>query len=314
MPKQSRPRFGSLQYWPRKRAKKAIPSVNWSPIKDLGVLGFITYKVGMKSALVKDNTPNSMTKGKRISVPVTVLEAPPMKIFSARLYKNGLVKNDLILNNDKELKKKLKLPKQLKGLEALEKEDFDDLTILVYSLVKVTSIKKTPDLIELGLGGNKEEKIKFVKDYSKKEILLADVLKDSGLVDVRGLTKGKGLSGPMKRFGIGMKGHKSEKGRRLPGSLGPWHPARVTFRVPMAGKLGMFSLIVYNNKIIFIGRISETDINPPQGFKHYGKIKNEYLILRGSVQGSQKRQLLLTKPLRKTRKQEKKTFEFLELR
>jgi large subunit ribosomal protein L3 len=82
----------------------------------------------------------------------------------------------------------------------------------------------------------------------------------------------------------------------------------------MAGQLGCFTRVVYNNKIIAVEKISEKNINPQQGFKHYGKIKTDYVILRGSVQGPAKRQLLLTEALRSTKKQLKKNYEFLELR
>ncbi len=61
-------------------AKKACYSAEGKT----GLLAFIAYKVGMKSAIVKDNTPDSLTKDKRIVVPVTLLECPPMKIFSIR--------------------------------------------------------------------------------------------------------------------------------------------------------------------------------------------------------------------------------------
>ena len=84
MAKLSNPHAGSLQFWPRKRAKKFIPSVNWKNFVSCdkkGVLGFIAYKVGMTSTLVKDNTEQSMSKGKKIVVPATVLEVPAMKIF-----------------------------------------------------------------------------------------------------------------------------------------------------------------------------------------------------------------------------------------
>lgn len=312
MAKRSYPRSGSLQYWPRKRARKFLPSVNWNVLEGNGILGFIAYKVGMKTALVKDLTPNSMMKDKRIFIPVTILEIPPMKIFSVRLYKNGKVMKDILLESDKEMKKILKLPKQVKQLE-LEKEDFDNLRVIAYSLVKRTSIKKTPDIIEIALGGGKEEQIKFVKEHSGKEIYASDFLQNRKLVDVRGLTTGKGLSGPVKRFGIGLKFHKSEKGQRRPGSLGPWHPARVSFHVSQAGQMGMFTRIIYNVNVVKHGKISDKNINPKSGFKHFGNIQTEFLILRGSVQGPPKRQLLLTAPLRKTKKQEKKSFEISKL-
>ena len=59
MPTLNRPRHGSLQYWPRKKAKKVLPRVNWVAIENVnsnssGLLGFIGYKVGMKSVVVKD--------------------------------------------------------------------------------------------------------------------------------------------------------------------------------------------------------------------------------------------------------------------
>ncbi|MEK6844305.1 MAG: 50S ribosomal protein L3 [Nanoarchaeota archaeon] len=307
----SRPRFGSLQFYPRKRAAKQLPSVNWDVIKsDLeGVLGFITYKVGMATAIVKDTTDKSMTSGKKIALPITVLEAPNMKIFSIRFYKNKRVVKDFVVSNDKELKKILKTPKNVSDLSKIP-EDYDDIRAIVYSIPKTTGIKKTPDIIEVGISA--KNKLEFVKSLINKEIALKDFLK-YGLLDVRGLTKGYGLSGTVKRFGISLKQHKSEKGRRRPGSLGPWHPARVTFRTPMAGQLGMFSRVNYNNKVIGSGDIKEKDINPKSGWKHFGRINNNYLLIAGSVQGPPKRQILLTPSFRATKEQAKKKYELIEL-
>ena len=113
----SSPHHGSLQFWPRKRAEKQIPSVNWSVVpsnaKMPGILGFITYKVGMATAVVKDNTEHSMTKGKKMVVPVTILEAPNMKVFSIRFYKFGKVMKEVIVSNDKDLKRVVRVPKEL---------------------------------------------------------------------------------------------------------------------------------------------------------------------------------------------------------
>ncbi len=319
MPKKSRPRCGSLQFWPRKRAEKVLPSVNWPEVskKNLekgGLLGFIGYKVGMTSVYVKDNTEDSMTKGKKIIVPATIVECPEMKIFSVRLYKNKKVVKDIIVSNEKELKSKLRLPKQIKKFEdEIKNIEFDDIRLIVYSNVKTTGIKKTPDLGELALAGTKEEKIAFVNEKLNKSISVKEVF-DTGLLDVHALTKGKGLQGPMKRFGISLKSHKSEKGRRRPGSLAPWNPSRVTFRTPMAGQLGLFTRVAYNNLILESGKISEKDINKSSGFHKYGNIKTDYLILKGSVQGSRKRVLMLTPAIRPTRKTIKQKFEAIELR
>ena len=51
----------------------------------------------------------------------------------------------------------------------------------------------------------------------------------------------------------------------------------------------------------------------PLTMEKYGNIKTEYAIIRGSVQGAEKRQLLLTNALRKTKKQDKKKFELINL-
>ena len=311
------PRKGSLQFWPRKRARKFFPRVNWNAIPSgtEGLKGFICYKKAMASAFVKENTPNSMTKNKKIVVPVTILECPPLKILSVRFYKNNQVIKEVISENiDKELKRKIKIPKKKIGkIEEIKPKEFDDLRVICYSLVKKTGLKKTPDLSEIGLSGNLDSKLDFVKKNLGKEISIADVFKKNFLIDARGLTKGKGLCGPVKRFGITLKQHKSEKGQRRPGSLGPWHPARVTFRAPMAGQLGMFTRISYNNKIIEIVN-SENKDKLNQVPSTLQNLKTDYIILRGSVQGPSKRQLLITSPLRPTKKQAKKIYEFIELR
>jgi large subunit ribosomal protein L3 len=316
MPKHSRPRKGSLQIWPRKRASKLIPSVNWDAVPKTknGFLGFICYKVGMKSLLVKDNTENSMTKGQRIIIPATVLEAPPLKILSVRFYKGNKIAKEIFLGGEKELKHKLKLGKVEEKPNFDVTVDYDSIRVIAYSLVNRSAIKKTPDIIELGIGGTKEEQLETVKNFANKEIMLKDVFTtEDKLVDLRGLTKGKGMSGPSKRFGITRRQHKSEKGVKKVGSIGPWHPARVMFSVPMAGQLGFFSRLAYNNKIVAIGKTSEKNINPGEGFKHFGKIKGDYIMLRGSVMGPEKRQILLTQPIRPVKGQLKLNYEFVKI-
>ena len=314
MPKLSNPHHGSLQFWPRKRAEKILPSVNWKVIKGKektsGILGFVAYKVGMGTAVVKDNTEHSMTKGKKIVLPVTILESPNMKIFSVRFYKNGIVAKDVIVSNDKELKRLVRVPKQIPAFDSQVPKEYDDVRVIAYSLPGQTNVKKTPDMIELAV--NAENKLEFVKSIIGKEIALKDFL-HYDLIDVRGLTIGKGLVGTVKIFRINLKQHKTEKGVRRPGSLGPWHPARVTFVTPMAGQLGMFTRVHYNFKVVSSSSISEKNINPGSGFTHYGKIKSNYIIVAGSVQGPAKRQVLLTPSFRPTKKTAKKKYEMQEL-
>ena len=73
MPNVRKPRAGSMQYWPRKRAKKETARVrSYAKIKEAKPLGFAGYKAGMTHVLVTDNRAKSQTKGEKISMPVTV--------------------------------------------------------------------------------------------------------------------------------------------------------------------------------------------------------------------------------------------------
>jgi len=314
-------RHGSLQFWPRSRASRVIPSASFKTLSrnDIGFLGFIGYKVGMMSAYVRDNGANSLTKGQRITVPVTIIEFPTVKIFSTRFYKNNKVAGEVLNSNiDKEVKRKVKLPKQAKGDIDSFKEDYDDVRVIIYSQVKKTGIKKKVDMIEVALSGTKEEKINFIKENTAKEINVMDFMNDeflkAGLIDIRGVTVGKGLQGPTKRFGLKLRSHKSEKGVRGPGSGGPWHPARVEYTQPMAGQMGYFTRVITNSKVLKVGSIEEDDINSGKGFKKYGVIKNNYALVHGSVTGPSKRPLFFTMPARGSKNQSKKNMEFIELR
>jgi len=175
-------RSGSLQFYPRVRAKKVIPSVNWKPLEKDGtsLMGFIGYKVAMTSALVKDDTEHSMTKSKKIVVPATIVECPTMKIYSVRFYKNKKVLKDVIVCNDKVLKKSVKMGKTGELKDDIE---FDDVRVVMYSNTGNTGIgKKKVDLIEIGISGDKDAKLAFIKENLNKEISVNEVFSD-GLVE-----------------------------------------------------------------------------------------------------------------------------------
>lgn len=331
------PRKGSMQVWPRKRSHDFLPRTNWKPILSrlsntstkptisatnsslkTNFLGFIGYKAGMASAFVKDNTADSMTKNKRIILPVTILECPSMKILAVRFYKNNKVSKE-ILNEvlEKELKRVIRMPKnKINAKELIEKvklEDFDDVKAVVYSEVKKTGLKKTPDIAEIAISGIKQEKLDFIKNNLNKEITINDVFV-KGLVDVRGITKGKGFEGAVQRFGTRLRFHKSEKGVRRLGSIGAWHPIGVRFRVPMPGQMGFHTRMCLNLPILTSKKLDEKDNIVKKVFTNYGNVKSDFIILIGSVQGSEKRQLLITTALRPSKKQVKKNYELIELR
>ena len=82
------------------------------------------------------------------------------------------------------------------------------------------------------------------------------------------------------------------------GSLGNW--SAKTWRVAHPGQMGFFKRTEHN-KLIF--KISNENIHPKSGFHKYGNIKNDYIIVRGSIAGPKKRLIVMTEPIR-----EKRTF------
>jgi large subunit ribosomal protein L3 len=296
----NRIRCGSLQFYPRVRAKKVVPSVNWKPVvKNSGLMGFIGYKVEMISLWAKDKTEDSITKNKQIAIPATILECPVMRIYSVRFYKNGNVMKDFLID------KKFDTTK----LDFVEKAD--SIRVIMASGVSKTGIgKKKADLVEIGIGGDFDKQLSFVKENFSKEISIGDVFSDE-LVDVRGVTKGYGTCGTTKRFGTAYKDHKSEKGVKRPGSIGSFGKRRVEFRAPQAGQTGYHNRICYNNLILKIGN---GDLGRSGGFNRYGVLKNDYLILKGSVPGPKKRGLVITPAIRPTKFTNKKKLEIVEIR
>jgi len=305
MHKTHHPRRGSLQFWPRKRSKKPYAKVhNWADSNGNKILGFAGYKVGMKHVTYTDERPHSISKGETVSDAVTIIECPPLKVYSIRFYEkdsNGfrVISEVFAEKTDKELLRKLKPSK--KGSQPVL---FDDVKIIVYTQPRLTGIgKKKPEVFELGISGkDKIEKFELAKNLLGKEIKLSDVFKNGQYVDVHSITKGRGHQGPVKIFGVKIRQHKSEKTKRGPGTLGAWTPKRTFWGTAMAKKHGFFKRTEYNKQIYKIGGKPE-EVNTKSGYLHYGNIKNDYLLLKGSVGGSAKRLIIITEPIRQTRKE-----------
>jgi large subunit ribosomal protein L3 len=91
------------------------------------------------------------------------------------------------------------------------------------------------------LGTLREFRMDDVSDYEVGQTLaIGDVFADGDLVDVTGVSKGKGFAGHIKRhnFHRGPKSHGSDH-HREPGSIGPGTtPGRVYKGVRMAGHMG----------------------------------------------------------------------------
>ena len=303
MPSPRTPRSGSMQFWPRKRAKRMYPRIRFWQVNDSPLLGFPGYKAGMTHVVFTDTEKNSRTKGEEVSVPVTILECPPIKIAGVRFYKKGYQghmqpSTEVFLAKDKELGRKIVVSKKQKSLDSIKIEDHEDLTLIIYTQPKMVGLKKKPELFEMALSGTKEEKLAFAKENLNKDISVETVFKKGQYLDTHAVTKGKGFQGPVKRFGIDLKRHKSEKSRRNPGAIGVWSTRWHMYRVPHAGQTGFQQRTDFNKQIFNISNDPE-EINPDGGFLKYGVIKNPYVMIKGSVSGPRKRLIILTRAQRK---------------
>lgn len=110
-----------------------------------------------------------------------------------------------------------------------------------------------------------------------------DMFKPGDLVDVTGISKGKGFAGVVKRhhFAGGPKTHGQSDRHRAPGSVGATtFPGRVFKGTRMAGRMGNERVTVRNLKVL------EVDT------------ARHLLLVKGAVPGSKKGLLLIRKAVR----------------
>jgi large subunit ribosomal protein L3 len=308
MPEVKKPREGSLAFYPRKRAARIYPNIDTYPSVDKTIpLAFAAYKVGMGHVIALDNRKNSPTYGMQISIPVTILEVPPLKVIGVRFYQKttrGLKVLTEIYSKDlpKELERKVKIKSNFSDqkIEEVKKnaEKISNVRLIIATEPKKTGLgKKKPEIFEIEIGGkNSKEKIEYALSLLGKEFLPNEAFKEGEVVDVIAVTKGKGTQGPVKRFGIKIQGRKAKEKLRHVGSLGQERPGKVRWTVPMAGQMGFQTRTELNKRILKFGNGNE--INPKSGFKRYGIIKSSFVIIEGSVPGSKKRLVMIRKAIR----------------
>ncbi len=297
--KEHRPRRGSLGFSPRKRASSIVPRIRaWPVVSDAKALGFAGYKAGMTHVVMVDDRKNSPTYGEEIVVPVTVIEAPPMKVMGVRVYRKtqyGLqIAGEVWAENlDEKLSRRLNLPKKNGNVEDLKSiENIDEVRLITYTQpYLITGVpKKVPDVMEQKVGGDVAEALDYAISKLGNEIRASEVFEEGIFIDVLSITKGKGFQGPVKRWGVitlNAKHARSSKHRRV-GTLGPWNPHHVRWTVPQAGQMGFHQRTEFNKRILKIGENGE-EITPKGGFPHYGVVRNDYIMVSGSVPGPVKR-------------------------
>src|SRR5439155_10249379 len=297
-----RPKKGSHGFTPRKRADGQVPRLTSWPVGGDApkIQGFAGYKAGMTHAFVVDYRPHSLTSGQEVSVPVTVVEVPPMKVAAVRYYREtpyGLktMGEQWATGTEKRLAVRLPVPKSPKGF-APEAGKVDDVRLLAYTQPKLVSgtPRKTPEIMELRVGGGKmADRIKFATSKLGAEITVNDFAKNGEMIDVAAVTKGHGFKGSVPRWGVKLQGHKDSKNRRDASPLGPFQPRFIRAGVvPMPGQMGYHNRTEYNKRILKIGT-DGAEITPAGGFVNYGVVRNNYLLLHGSIPGPTKRLIRL---------------------
>ena len=304
------PKRGSMGYSPRKRAKGHIGRFSsWPEVEgEPRIQGFAGYKVGMTHAFIRDYRKESTTAGQEVSIPVTIIEVPAMKVVAVRLYRMTVYGLESMTEFwtkklDKELGNRVMIPNKVKSLKKLDKIDLsevEDIRVIAVTQPKlITGIpKKVPDVMELRISGSDlKERLDFAKGLIGKEIKINDFVEDGQMIDIIAITKGKGFQGAPKRWGIKLLHHKDSKHRRKVGAMGPWNPHFVRREVPLAGQVGYHQRTEYNKRVLRVGE-DGAEINPDGGFLHYGEIRNPWVMVHGSVPGSAKRLVRFRDPTR----------------
>jgi large subunit ribosomal protein L3 len=297
MGKRSGHKKGSRAFRPRKRAINQMPEVgNWPNLTEKRLCGFAGYKAGMTHITYIDDTESS-SKGNEVFASATVVECPPLTVFGVRGYKSAQVVADIITPDEKVLNL---LGISKKKDSKFSATDVDSVYVLVFARPDMTGMgKKTPERMEIAVGGKDiAEKLEYATSLLGKEIKVSDVFKTGEFLDAIAITKGKGWQGAVKRFGISVQRRKSTGKRRHAGTLGAWHPGYVHYTVPRAGQMGYHKRTEVNKRIMKMGAPAE--INCDGGFTHYGVLKNDYLLIKGSLAGPQKRIVRFRKALRIT--------------
>ncbi|MCL4365167.1 MAG: 50S ribosomal protein L3 [Candidatus Marsarchaeota archaeon] len=295
-----------MEFWPHRRAKKQMPRIrSWPEVAEPGFLGAVAFKAGMSHVMMMDDS-ESPSKGTEVSRAVTILEMPKVYIYGMRLYgKKYLYAEPAAEAYDGSLAKRLGISKPSANLADLKSKaaEFTDVSALAF--IDASNLgfgNKRVMRFEVHVGGkNTVDKAAFVEKWIGKEIRISDILGVGDYVDVISISKGKGWAGVIKRFGVARNTRKATGKIRHVGVLGPWHPAKVMFTVPHSGHMGYNYRTELNKRVLKIGTEKDAQsVNVKGGFLNYGVVKNDFIMLDGSIPGPSKRLIRFRKALRNT--------------
>ncbi|KAF0895837.1 hypothetical protein E2562_016569 [Oryza meyeriana var. granulata] len=340
------PRHGSLGFLPRKRSSRHRGKVKSFPKDDASkpchLTAFVGYKAGMTHIVREVEKPGSKLHKKETCEAVTIIETPPLVIVGLvayvktprglrslnsvwaqhlseevrrRFYKNwckskkkAFTKYALKYDSDAG-KKEIQMQ-----LEKMKKYASIVRVIAHTQIRKMKGLKqKKAHLMEIQInGGTIADKVDYGYKFFEKEVPVDAVFQKDEMIDIIGVTKGKGYEGVVTRWGVTRLPRKTHRGLRKVACIGAWHPARVSYTVARAGQNGYHHRTEMNKKVYKIGKAgqeshaactefdrTEKDITPMGGFPHYGVVKGDYLMIKGCCVGPKKRVVTLRQSLLK---------------
>jgi large subunit ribosomal protein L3e len=336
------PRHGSLGFLPRKRATRHRGKVKTFPKDDptqpCHLTAFMGYKAGMTHIVREVAKPGSKLDKKDVVEAVTVLETPPIVVVGLvgyietpqglrtlttvwashlsedclrRFYKNWYrSKKKAFTKYQKNYapeKKKITIDRQLARI----KKYCTVVRVIAHTQIRKLKLRqKKAHLMEIQVNGKTiADKVDYAYSLFEKTVPVDNVFSENEMIDIIGVTKGKGYEGVTTRWGVTRLPRKTHKGLRKVACIGAWHPSRVQFSVPRAGQNGYHHRTEINKKIYRIGKGKENSnasteadltvkkITPMGGFPHYGVVNEDFLIIKGCCIGVKKRVLTLRKSL-----------------
>jgi large subunit ribosomal protein L3 len=259
----------------------------------------------------REKTPNF---GKPMFNAATVLSAPQVKVYGFRTYskKRGVqfaIGDVYAADLEDHERERISFSKSGKEASASQNDSLkkieDSLNVIesFSALVGVVPSESglgndVPQVQEVAVvGGNPRNQLEYLKGVLGKVVKASEYFRAGSYLDSIAITKGKGFEGVITRFGVKRKQHKSRKTVREVGVISPWHPATVMYTVPRAGQMGFHQRIDKNKRVLAVSNAQQNPITPGGGFPHFGDLRGDYLIVRGSVPGPIKRLVDLRLPL-----------------
>ena len=315
--KYSAPRRGSIAFRPRARARSLEARIRtWPQVsaEKSSLLGFAGFKAGGIHVLSVDDREKTPNFGKQLLNSATVIATPPIRIIGVRGYGRDAYGEHAMFDVyakdlPKEMSRKFNHSSSedvYSNVESLVNNASAVMAIVAASPNTIGLAQKVPFVFEVAVSG-KDAKSQYdhLKGILGREIKISDVFQVGQNIDVSGITRGKGIEGPITRFGVKRKQHKSRKSVRAVGTLGPISPAVVMYTVARQGQRGFHQRTEYNKRILIMSNTEkdgQTSINPSGGFKHFGLVAGDYIVVRGSVPGVPKRLVKMRQPVRNVTK------------